>query len=63
MNKKSLIIFLTILVTMFPAYSAPEDYGGHAGTPPGFYDDIDPASLEDDEETKPQTQKKQSQEE
>ncbi len=28
----------------------PQDNGGHAGTPPGFYDDIDPNSLNDEDD-------------
>ena len=46
MLKKSLIVFLLFL--SLPALSVPvEDRG--AGTPPGFYDDIDPASLEQED--------------
>ena len=41
---------------LLPVIAEPVDNGGHAGTPPGFYDDIDPASLdnEDEEDIVPQ---------
>ena len=48
MLKKSLLIFIITLLFL-PVVAAPlEDIGGHAGTPPGFYDDIDPNSLDDE---------------
>ena len=46
--KKSLII-LALLTLLLPAYSEQIDKGGHAGTPPGFYDDIDPNTLENED--------------
>lgn len=49
MLKKSVLI-LVLASLILPAFSEP-DNGGHAGTPPGFYDDIDPNSLDKDEET------------
>ncbi len=38
-----------------PVMAEPIDNGGHAGTPPGFYDDIDPASLDKEEELQVET--------
>ena len=50
MLKKCLLIFLITLLVPLSANSEPLDNGGHAGTPPGFYDDIDPATLDKEEE-------------
>lgn len=47
MLKKSVLIFL-LASLMLPVFSEP-DKGGHAGTPPGFYDDINPEDLEKEE--------------
>ena len=47
---KRWLAILTLLVFSGTAYSVAQDNGGHAGTPPGFYDDIDPATLENDVE-------------
>lgn len=54
MLKKGLLIciFCTLLIT--PSISAPLDNGGHAGTPAGFYDDIDPNDLEKEENAEEQ---------
>lgn len=49
MLKKILSVLLISFLIFPPALSEP-DNGGHAGTPPGFYDDIDPNTLNDDEE-------------
>ncbi len=47
MLRKFVILFL--LLCTLPAISAPvPDNGGHAGTPAGFYDDIDPDSLDEE---------------
>lgn len=35
---------------MCPANAEPADNGGHAGTPKGFYEDIDPNSLDEDDD-------------
>lgn len=45
MMKKSLLI-IALILCFAPVY-AEQDFGGHAGTPPGFYDDIDPENLDD----------------
>lgn len=46
MFKKSLL-FLALMLFL-PVYAAePVDNGGHAGTPPGFYEDIDPNTLDE----------------
>ena len=43
-------VFLILLLALFvPAFAAP-DGPGYVGTPPGFYDDIDPNSLDDDDD-------------
>ena len=52
MLKKYLAICLLVLI-MQPIWADPAAYGGHAGTPPGFYDDIDPASLDEEEKEEP----------
>lgn len=38
---------------MLPAFSEAADNNIHAGTPSGFYDDIDPNSLEEDKDERP----------
>ena len=48
MHKKSLLI-LAFMFLFLPAFSEPQDNGGHAGTPPGFYDDINPEDIEKEE--------------
>lgn len=48
MLKKSFIVGLLLMFAL-PVLCAPIDNGGHAGTPSGFYDDIDPNSLDEDE--------------
>ena len=52
MLKKSLLFFV-LLIFLLPVSAEPVDNGGHAGTPPGFYDDIDPNSLNEEEESVP----------
>lgn len=49
--KKYFLVFAFIFFTL-PLMAEPVNkQGGYAGTPPGFYDDIDPNSVEDEEET------------
>ena len=48
MNKKFLFI-LALLIFINPAFSASENKFERAGTPEGFYDDIDPDTLEEEE--------------
>lgn len=48
MLKKSFIVGLLLMFAL-PVFCAPIDNGGHAGTPSGFYDDIDPNTLDEDE--------------
>ena len=48
LKKLTIILLLTLIIPSISAESI--DNGGHAGTPPGFYDDIDPNSLNEDEE-------------
>lgn len=47
MFKKSLFVLLMFLC--LPSFAEPADNGGHAGTPPGFYEDIDPNMPDEDE--------------
>ncbi|MBR1776284.1 hypothetical protein IJ750_04340 [bacterium] len=49
MIKKTLLILILSLVCV-PVLSEPLDNGGYAGFPPGFYDDIDPATLDNDDD-------------
>lgn len=49
MLKKSLLI-LALTVLIYPANAEAADNSGHAGTPKGFYEDIDPNSLEEDDD-------------
>lgn len=46
MKKSFIILFFLLICT--PVFSEPADNGEHAGFPPGFYDDIDPATLDDE---------------
>lgn len=48
MLRKSLLLFALICFTLPIAYAEPEEI--HAGTPAGFYDDINPEDLENEEE-------------
>ena len=45
MIRKSLVLFL--LIFALPCFAAAADNGDYVGVPKGFYDDIDPNSLED----------------
>lgn len=47
MLKKSLFI-IALTLCLSPAFSEEIDFGGHAGTPPGFYDDINPDDIEEE---------------
>ena len=44
MIKKSLLVIICALL-FSPVFAEEVDLGGHAGTPPGFYDDINPDDL------------------
>ena len=49
--KKRLWLLLVLLFAIGCSYGADSTTGnGYAGTPPGFYDDIDPNSLDDNDE-------------
>ena len=54
MNKNFLLI-LALLMFISPAFSAPEEKFERAGTPAGFYDDIDPDSLEKEDKDEQET--------
>lgn len=49
MIRKLTILLITLFLSS-SLYVMPQDSGGHAGTPPGFYDDIDPNSLNDEDD-------------
>ena len=54
MKKLSLILVLVISVVFAPiTFSDEYDNRGYVGTPPGFYDDIDPNTLEDEDKEPP----------
>lgn len=55
MLKRNLLILILLLFSL-PVFAESDYYGEHAGTPKGFYEDIDPNSLEDDDETVPPAQ-------
>lgn len=46
--KKSLLV-LALLIFSLPLMAEPNSQSEYVGTPPGFYDDIDPDSLEDED--------------
>lgn len=48
MKKSLTILTLSLIFGCICCYADSENHGGYIGTPPGFYDDIDPASLEKD---------------
>ena len=47
---KKFLLILTLLIFSLPLMAEPKNQGGYAGTPPGFYDDIDPNAADNDEE-------------
>ena len=46
---KKILLVLIIIFSVYSVNSEEIDNGGHVGYPPGFYDDIDPNSLDEDE--------------
>ena len=50
MSKKLITLIILSLTILSTKAIPPSDLGGHAGTPPGFYDDIDPNSLDKEDE-------------
>ena len=58
MQKKCLAI-LTLLLLCAPVFSDDNTNGIYVGTPKGFYDDIDPNSLDDDEDIAPPIQQQE----
>ena len=50
MSKKLITLIILSLTILSAKAIPPSDLGGHAGTPPGFYDDIDPNSLDKEDE-------------
>ena len=46
---RKILLCLVLMSVFMPVYAEQPDNGGHAGTPPGFYEDIDPATLEEEE--------------
>ena len=47
---KKFVILVLLIFFALPVFSNTNENRGYAGTPPGFYDDIDPASLDKDDE-------------
>ena len=45
---KKFLLILVLLIFSLPLMAEPKNQGGHAGTPPGFYDDIDPNAADGD---------------
>ena len=52
------LLLLALLIFTLPLMAESVDNGGHAGTPAGFYDDIDPNSLDDEDKDIQQTNNK-----
>ena len=50
MKKSIAILSIVFLLSISICYSASENHGGYAGTPPDFYDDIDPNTLDKQED-------------
>jgi len=50
---KRFLLVLALLTLTIPILAEQNNQGGYAGTPPGFYDDIDPNSIDEDEDIKP----------
>lgn len=48
--KRTLAVLILLFFTGICCYAETNNQGGYAGTPPGFYDDIDPNHLDEDEE-------------
>ena len=46
MLRKCLLTCIFCLCLLTPSFAVPADNGGHAGTPAGFYDDINPDDLD-----------------
>lgn len=56
MLRKCLLTCIFCLCLLTPSFALPVDNGGHAGTPAGFYDDINPDDLDKedkDEDSRP----------
>lgn len=56
MLRKCLLTCIFCLCLLTPSFALPVDNGGHAGTPAGFYDDINPEDLDKedkDEDSRP----------
>ena len=47
---KKFLLILALLIFSLPLMAEPNSQGGYAGTPKGFYDDIDPNTADNDEE-------------
>ena len=47
---KKFLLVLALLIFSLPLMAEQSKQGGYAGTPPGFYDDIDPNSTEQEED-------------
>ena len=57
---KKFLLVMALLIFSLPLMAEPDKQGGYAGTPPGFYDDINPDTLDNEEQDFPQYQKKET---
>lgn len=58
---KKFLLVLALLIFSLPLSAEPVKQGGYAGTPKGFYEDIDPNALDDDEQVINQNKDKNKQ--
>ncbi len=58
---KKFLLVLALLIFSLPLSAEPGKQGGYAGTPKGFYEDIDPNTLDDDEQVINQNKDKNKQ--
>ncbi len=58
---KKFLLVLALLIFSLPLSAEPVKQGGYAGTPKGFYEDIDPNTLDDDEQVINQNKDKNKQ--
>ena len=59
MFKRRLLIFACLLLCV-PTFADDNTNGVYVGTPKGFYDDIDPNSLDEDEDLTPPAQQQEA---
>lgn len=57
---KKYLLILSLLIVSLPLMAAPNNQDGYVGTPPGFYDDIDPNTLDEEDADEVQTRNNNS---